>query len=223
MKFTKYKLIPLISLVALNFILTIILFIIKEKNREQIVYLWVLSIVPFLFLCLVFKTQEVLKVNHYAPVVFFLMSIIANIASIATFRKITLEEIGIRAMPVSAFAASFYWLFLRPKEKFAEENKKSAEDKKIEAVKKSEIKMKRQLLFFIPVAVLSPLITFITNLEDSSLKETLLVIVFQYATYFIFTLFFFVSKKIASPQRFKQLVVSAFLPCIAGFVFFFNR
>ena len=80
--------------------------------------------------------------------------------------------------------------------------------------------MKRYLLFFIPVAVLSPLITFITNLEDSSLKETLLVIAFQYATYFIFTLFFFVSKKIASPQRFKQLVVSAFLPCIAGFVFF---
>ena len=129
MKFTKYKLIPLISLVALNFILTLILFVIEKENREQIVYLWVLSIVPFLFLCLCFKAQEVLNVNHYAPVIFLLMSIIANIVSIVTFRKITLEETVNRVMPVSAFVASLYWVFLRPKEKQAEENKKLEETK----------------------------------------------------------------------------------------------
>lgn len=129
MKFTKYKVIPLISLVALNFILTLILFVIEKENREQIVYLWVLSIVPFLFLCLCFKAQEVLNVNHYAPVIFLLMSIIANIVSIVTFRKITLEETVNRVMPVSAFVASLYWVFLRPKEKQAEENKKLEETK----------------------------------------------------------------------------------------------
>lgn len=79
--------------------------------------------------------------------------------------------------------------------------------------------MKRQLLFFIPVAVLSPLVTFVfTNLQDSSMKEIMLLIAFQYATYFTFTLFFFIAKKVASPQRFKQLVVFTIIPCIISIV-----
>lgn len=235
MKFTKYKLITFLSLLLFNSLFTFLtyLFTLKKLGQAELSTFFMIlgfSFIVFFFLLLSFKAQEVLNINHFVPTVWFIFSILGIIAPLKDLKDVEPALISIMTIPFSMFTTSFYWIFLRPKEQQAEENKKSAEDKKIEEKKlaeenkklesaqKSEIKMKRHLLFFIPVLVLCPLSNFLLQNEMFSVSQLMILTAGQYVGYFLFTLFFFITKKFSSPQRLKQHIVTTFVIGTIGMI-----